>query len=105
LKTELEPQDIEAIANSIVEKLKPYIAGNSKQEDDVIFDVQGLAQYLRMKKQWVYERVHNNEIPYYKIGKYPRFKKSKIDQWLLKMEKGTAKKPISPVRRLLEEVV
>ncbi len=105
MKTELEPQDIEAIVNGVIEKLKPIIAGNNKHEDDTIFDVDGIAGYLKVKKQWVYEKVHNNGIPYYKVGKYPRFRKSKIDEWLGKMEKGNGKKPSNSVRRLLEHAV
>ena len=98
----LPPELVDLIADKVIEKLKPLLSGNGKSEDDVIFDVEGLAQYLKVKKQWVYEKVHNSGIPYYKVGKYPRFRKSKIDEWLQKMEKGNGKKPSNTVRRLLE---
>ncbi len=49
-------------------------------------DVKGLAAYLNVNKQWVYEKTHQNIIPYYKVGKYPRYRKSKIDEWLLENE-------------------
>lgn len=98
----LPPELVDLIAKEVVELLKPMLSGNGKHEDNVIFDVDGVAQYLKVKKQWVYEKVHYNSIPYYKVGKYPRFRKSKIDEWLQKMEKGNSKKSVNAVRRLLE---
>jgi excisionase family DNA binding protein len=83
LKTELEPQDIEAIALKVVEMLKPFLKGKGKaQEEDVVFDVPGLAQYLRVDPSWVYKQVSLKNIPYFKNGKYTRFKKSAIDKWI-----------------------
>jgi excisionase family DNA binding protein len=82
VRTELEPEDIQAIATAVMELLKPVIADNSKNENDVTFDVQGLSSYLKVSKQWVYERTHLNEIPLYKIEGHLRFKKSEIDKWL-----------------------
>jgi excisionase family DNA binding protein len=102
MRFELDSEDTEVIAKKVAEKLKPLIVNNSKSEDDDILDVQGVADYLKMSKQWVYDRVHNNKIPFYKVGKYPRFRKSKIDEWLLKMERGSGK-PTKTVRRLLED--
>lgn len=98
----LPPELVDLIADTVIEKLKPLITGNGKQEDGIIFDVSGLAQYLKVKKQWVYERVHYNTVPHYKVGKYPRFRKSKIDEWLKKMEKGNGRKTHNTIRRLLE---
>jgi len=82
LKTQLEREDIQAIAQAVMELLKPVVAGNGKKENDAIFDVQGLSSYLKVSKQWVYERTHLNEIPFYKIEGHVRFKKSDIDKWL-----------------------
>jgi excisionase family DNA binding protein len=100
LKSELEIQDIEEIADKVIEKLNPIIGKDG--DEDIIFDVDGFAQYLKVGKQWVYEKVHQGSIPYYKVGKYPRFRKSKIDEWLIKMEKGNGGKSKNTVRRLLE---
>jgi excisionase family DNA binding protein len=100
------PQEfVDEIADRIVERLMLSNSNNARRMDDVISDVDGVANYLRVTKQWVYERVHQNTIPYYKLGKYPRFQKSKIDEWLQKMERGNGGKPSKTVRRLLEDVV
>ena len=92
MKTELETHDIEAIALRVSEYLKPLITANRKQEDDTIFDVEALAAYLRVDKNWIYQRTRKNEIPYIKKGKYCLFRKSIIDAWL----NQDAVKPLSP---------
>jgi len=76
------------IANRVLCIIKSQL---SKQLEDALFTVETLAEYLRVSKQWVYEKVHCNEIPYYKVGKYPRFRKSKIDKWLKERERGNGK--------------
>ena len=42
----------------------------------------GMADYLKVDSSWVYKRVCENKIPYVKLGKYNRFRKSAIDRWL-----------------------
>ena len=104
MKIELGKEDVLKIAEEltpmVINALKPLL--NGKSEDDAIFDVDELAKYLKVKKHWVYDNVHSKAIPHYKVGKYPRFRKTKIDEWLDKREKGNSKKPSSSVRKLLE---
>ncbi|UJS16656.1 MAG: helix-turn-helix domain-containing protein [Candidatus Jettenia sp.] len=93
MKSEFEPREIQLIAEKVVEFLKPMLSNNSKHNgDDPIFDVKDLSEYLRVKKQWVYEKIHQNSIPFYKVGKYPRFRKSKVDEWLEKIGNEKIKK-------------
>ena len=94
MKTELEHNDIEIIAQQVADKLKPLLCKSSKQTDETIFDVKGLAQHLKVNESWVYNQVHLKNIPYFKCGKYPRFKKSAIDKWI---EQETVQ-PIPPVK-------
>lgn len=55
MKTELETHDIELIAVKMIEVLKPLLAQNGRQPNDVIFDVEGLAEYLKVSKKWIYD--------------------------------------------------
>ena len=66
---------IDAIVEKVVERLKPLISNSHDSRGDELMDVQALADYLKVKKQWVYEKTHMNIIPYFKVGKYPRYKK------------------------------
>ena len=82
MKIEIEEDDIEAIANEVAETLKPLIAKNGESEEDEFLDVKGLAQYLKVSKQWIYERTHLNKIPHLKIDGQLRFKRKDIDKWV-----------------------
>jgi excisionase family DNA binding protein len=82
MKTEIERSDIEIIAQEVVDKIKPLLCKSPKQTEDTVYDVKGLAQYLKVGLPWVYSQVHLKTIPYFKVGKYTRFKKSVIDKWI-----------------------
>jgi len=82
MKAEFEDCDIEAIANRVAEFLKPHLSKNRHQEEDKIFNVKELAEYLKMDVSWVYKQVSKKTIPYFKPGKYNLFRKSEIDKWI-----------------------
>jgi len=92
MKIEIEPQDIEAIAQRVSDIIKPLIArierGNGTNGSDAILDVEGLAEYLHVAPAWIYKKVSLKAIPYFKVGKYPRFRKKDIDKWI---EGGTVR--------------
>lgn len=96
MKAELTlPQElVNEIAAQVVERLKPILSGTGKAEDDVIFTPKTLAKYLQVDTSWVYKQVSFKAIPYFKSGKYTRFKKRVIDKWI---ETQTVR-PILPLR-------
>jgi excisionase family DNA binding protein len=95
MKTELEERDIEAIAQRVSEIIKPMLTHAQRQDEkDTVLDVKGLAEYLRVKESWVYQQIHAHSIPYFKVGKYPRFKKREIDRWM----ESKAVRPIPALR-------
>jgi excisionase family DNA binding protein len=47
-----------------------------------IMTVKDIANFLQMKESWVRQRVHKDEIPYYKIGNLVRFNFKDITSWL-----------------------
>ena len=86
MKIEIEPQDIEAIAQRVSDILMSTLArierGDGTNGSDAIFDVKGLAEYLHVTPSWVYKQVSLKAIPYFKTGKYSRFRKKDIDKWV-----------------------
>ena len=46
--------------------------------------IKELAEYLGVKESTIYSWVHQRVIPYYKIGRLPRFDSSEIEEWILK---------------------
>jgi excisionase family DNA binding protein len=83
MKFELETEDLEKIANIVVERLKPLLNNSHNSKVDELMDVKGLAEYLKVKPSWVYTKVHTRQIPFRKVGKFPRFSKKHIDLWTL----------------------
>ncbi len=95
MKIEIKTNEMEErIVARLMEMLKHVAKDSHKSNDDELFTVEGLSKYLSVSKQWVYERVHLNEIPFIKMKKFPRFRKSEIDKWLDKM-KMPAIQPLS----------
>ena len=78
----IPPEVIGAIVKEITDNLKPLLATRKTENQDAILTPQQLAEYLRVSRQWVYERVSLGEIPHIKVGKYLRFRKSHIDNWI-----------------------
>jgi len=83
MKIDLESQDIQLIAEKVAETLRPLLANKGKGHDDEILDVQGLCDYLKVSKRWVYERTRFSEIPFFRISKQEvRFKKHDVCEWI-----------------------
>ncbi len=79
----------------VINRLKPLLSANGKADSEVIFTPKSLAEYLQVDDSWVYKQVSLKAIPYFKSGKYTRFKKSAIDRWI---ETQTVR-PVSPLRK------
>ncbi len=92
----------EQIADRVIERLKPLLSDNGKKETDIIFDVKGLSEYLKVSKKWIYERTHFKEIPYLKVGGQLRFKKSNIDKWLHTYSVPVASTPSKGTMRVVK---
>jgi hypothetical protein len=91
MKCNLEPEDLQIIVSGIIEGLKPYLAGMRSSEDRV-FDKKGLSEYLRVDVSWIDRNVY--AVPHFYVGKYVRFKQSRIDKWI----EANTKTPSSNLR-------
>jgi len=91
MKIQLEPQDIDAIAQRVVELLKPYLlardsakiasAPASPQSKGAYMTVSQLAEYLQISKHTIYNWIFQGKIPYSKIGRRVMFKREDIVRW------------------------
>jgi len=89
MKIELEPQDIEAIAQRVLDLLKPYLVSKedrterkgSKRPKGEYLRSEHLSEYLQISlstvRSWIYQR----KIPYFKFGRKVFFKRSDIERW------------------------
>ena len=84
LQTIIPASIIETIANRVAEiildRIRPLLCSSSRN-DDAIFDVKGLAAYLKTTQAWVREQARNGKIPCFKSGKKWKFHKRQIDKF------------------------
>ena len=72
---------VDEIVKRVVEQLTPLLENNPKNNDNELMTDEQVAKYLKVTKSFVYEKVHKREIPFYKVGRLPRFMKKHIDLW------------------------
>jgi len=87
MKFQFEEADIEAIARRVADLLRPIILNSRKpeQDNDIVFTVETLAEFLKVDRSWIYKQIGFKKIPYFKAGKYVRFrKKTLINGWKAK---------------------
>jgi excisionase family DNA binding protein len=87
LKAELETGDIEAIAQRVVELLRPLLSNNGKNEDNELLDIEQASKLLGTSKEQIYQWVSNAKyglkpFPFLKSGKRLRFSKKDLIQWM-----------------------
>ena len=59
---------------------------------EILFTVDELAQYLKMRPITIYKHAAAGKLPGFKVGSKWRFKKSTIDKWIEEQEMGRAKR-------------
>lgn len=90
---------VRAISQEVVRAIRPLLSGRT--EDETILDIVGLAKYLSVKPNWIYQQTHINAIPYHKLGSQLRFRKRDIDKWLETQKvPATVAPPESFLRRI-----
>ena len=65
------------------------------EEENQLLTVEEVARLLRVPKSWVYERSRarsRRQIPHLKLGKYLRFHKADVQEYLEKMRRGNLNK-------------
>ncbi len=50
--------------------------------DNEILTVDEIAAYLKLGKKTVYKLAAEKQIPAFRVGKFWRFKKAEIDEWI-----------------------
>jgi excisionase family DNA binding protein len=89
MRIEFDPQDIEILAQRVVECLKPLLADNRSNSppQDELLSMEEAAIFLRTSKAQIYQWVNNSQhglgdFPFLKAGRLLRFSKSALLQWL-----------------------
>ena len=64
------------------------MGGVTLKEEEDVFTVRELAQYLRMKPLTIYKHASSRKLPGFKVGSHWRFKKKTIDTWIEAQERS-----------------
>lgn len=84
-------QTADMVFERVMHRLPAIMASLNKEES--IFDVKGLASYLKTTDAWIREKARAGELPSFKSGKTWKFHKRQID----KLYQSRAFLPVSTV--------
>jgi len=81
LTSQLAKQIIDGLSEKV--NLSPTQRKYKTKDDDIVFNITQISEYLNVSSKWIYEQTHLKTIPHYKMGnKQLRFRKKEIDRWL-----------------------
>jgi excisionase family DNA binding protein len=72
------------------------IAPTADSNEDLLTAAE-VASLLRMTSGWVYAETRANRIPHLRLGRYVRYRRSAIEQWMGEIETGKTLPPIVSV--------
>ena len=85
-REDIAPETYQAIAETVIERVRPLIGNGKHSAEDVIFDKKGLAAYLHVSESTINKMVMNKQIPHFKIqagqSGAVRFRQRDIDKWI-----------------------
>lgn len=79
---------IKEAVNTAIEKYFIDYIENHPNEPDII-DLNGVIEYLGLKRSTVYTMTSKREIPHFKKGRKLLFKKSELDHWVAEGKRKT----------------
>lgn len=68
--------------------MKPRMAESGERE---LLDAEQVAEMLGMTSDWVYEQSRKGRIPTITLGRYRRYRRAAIEEWLLSLERGSVR--------------
>ena len=82
------PNQVAELSKQII-GLKDFISENLlKSENEKVFNIQQLAEYLKVSKATIHNYKKNKKFPFYKAGKTVYFKKCEVDLALSNKARG-----------------
>ena len=75
-------QTLDLLADKVAEKMIQQIKPLLSPPQENLIDKKQLAEYLGVDVTWIDRQVAARGIPFIRVGKYRRFKRSDIERWL-----------------------
>jgi len=83
------PAGLTRTAPAVYRRTEPESAAGHASADDDLLTAAEVAALLRMTPAWVYAETRRNRIPHMRLGRYFRYRRSTIDDWMSQLEAGT----------------
>ena len=72
-----------------------------QQSDECLMTPTEVAKYLHVSKSFVYKLIQGSAMPYLKVGRILRFRKSEVDQWMADRTAAHSKKADEQLSRII----
>lgn len=53
-----------------------------------LLDAEAVAEMVGMSKDWIYAETRAGRIPHIKLGRYTRFRREAVEDWIRQQERG-----------------
>jgi excisionase family DNA binding protein len=57
---------------------------------DRLLTADDVAELMRVTRAWVYAETRRNALPHLRLGRYVRYRRSAIEEWMRTIERGPA---------------
>jgi excisionase family DNA binding protein len=59
---------------------------------DPLLTADEVASLMRVTRSWVYAETRRNDLPHLRLGRYVRYRRSAIEQWMEGVERGPGRR-------------
>jgi excisionase family DNA binding protein len=76
-----------------------HTPGGPRPGNDPLLTADQVAAMLQVTKAWVYAETRAGRIPHIPLGRYVRYRRSAVQQWITTLERQTPHRPHTPFER------
>jgi excisionase family DNA binding protein len=90
IKLEITKGDLEAFAQHLLDSLKRDLAFSiDNQPSKQILTIDDAVEFTGLARQTIYGKISQRQIPFYKVKRKVYFRKSELEEWMLKDRRRT----------------
>lgn len=71
---------------------------DAPSEEDSLLTAEELARVLQVTPAWVYAETRRHRIPHLRLGRYVRYRRSALKDWMDEVERSSTQRPASRAR-------